>query len=211
LLYTENCVFCHAFGNANRAVDLVHSAILQRDVNGNLLGAILRTGRPGLGMPAFSNFTPAQIADLAAFLHSLSEQSRSSGPETKQILTGDPAMGKAYFSATCSRCHSPTGDLAGVASRFRAADLQDRFLYPNGSVVPSATVTLPDGRKIEGSVVHDDEFSISVIARDGWYHSWSRAGVRVEIHDPLAAHRALLPTYTNQDIHNLLAYLATLK
>jgi cytochrome c oxidase cbb3-type subunit III len=35
--------------------------------------------------------------------------------------------------------------------------------------------------------------------------------MKVMIKDPLAAHRELLQKYTDADMHNLLAYLVTLK
>lgn len=90
-------------------------------------------------------------------------------------------------------------------------DLQFTFLYPINTALPTAAVWLRDGHRIEGSLAHDDEFSIALIGRDGWYRSWPRDDVRVEIHNPLAGHRALLARYTNQDVHNILAYLVTIK
>ena len=212
--YAANCALCHGgYGYEGRAPDLYHSAVLSHDVNGNLLGPIARAGRPALGMPAFSNLTSSQIADLAAFLHFMSNHIRDLGSGPERLLTGDAAKGRAYFAAACSGCHSPTGDLAGIGARMNGMDLQHRFLYPGyaSGRKPTAAVTLPDGRKIEGLVVHDDEFTIAITGKDGWYHSWPRAGVKVEIHDGLAEHLALLEKYTTQDMHNLFAYLASLK
>jgi cytochrome c oxidase cbb3-type subunit III len=210
-LYVANCALCHGgYGYENRAPDLRRSAVLNRDVNGNLVGAVARAGRPALGMPSFANLTNAQIADLAAFLH-FAGRTIQYGPTTDRMLTGDPVQGRAYFAAACSGCHSPTGDLAGIATRLSALDLQNRLVFPVNAATPSATVILPDGRRIEGLVVHDDEFSISITGRDGWYHSWPRTGVRVEIHDRLAGHLALMERLTNRDMHNVFAYLATLK
>lgn len=208
--YTANCALCHGLnGSEMRAPDLRYSGLVSHDENGNLIGPVVRTGRLALGMPSFSNLTASQMTDLVAFLHSIARLPRDD-PGTSRTVSGDPEQGKAYFAKTCAGCHSPTGDLAGVASRFSPRDLKYRILNPLG-VTHSATVTLPDGRRMEGTVVHDDEFTISIITADGWYHSWPRTIATVEIHDGLAAHRALLKTYTNQDFHNVFAYLLTLK
>jgi hypothetical protein len=45
----------------------------------------------------------------------------------------------------------------------------------------------------------------------GAYKSWPRADVQVEMQDKLAGHRALLPKYSDADLHNLTAYLVTVK
>jgi cytochrome c oxidase cbb3-type subunit 3 len=74
-----------------------------------------------------------------------------------------------------------------------------------------ATVTPRDGQAVEGTVEHNDEFEIAIRGKDGWYRSWPRSEVKVEIRDPLAAHRALMEKYTDRDIHDVFAYLETLK
>ncbi len=48
---------------------------------------------------------------------------------------------------------------------------------------------------------------------DGAQRTFRRDGEvpKVEIHDPLQPHKALLPTYTDKQIHDLTSYLVTLK
>jgi cytochrome c oxidase cbb3-type subunit 3 len=104
-----------------------------------------------------------------------------------------------------------TGDLAGIAGKYSPIDLQQHMVYPGRDVTVTANVIAPDGKTYEGKVVHNDEFTIAIIDKDGWYHSWRQSAVKVEIHDPLAAHRELMEKYTDKDMHNLFAYLATLK
>jgi cytochrome c oxidase cbb3-type subunit 3 len=130
----------------------------------------------------------------------------------EKLLTGDATKGKAYFfgAGHCDSCHSPTGDLAGIAKKYSPIDLEARFLYPGGAH-RSATVTLATGEKISGTVAHYDEFTIALHDGSGWYRSWARNKVKVEIRDPLEKHRALLSQYTDADVHNLFAYLETLK
>jgi hypothetical protein len=98
--------------------------------------------------------------------------------------------------------------------------LQARWLQPRGGrgVNPSAsaikvTVTLASGQKISGTLDRIDDFSVSLRDSSGEYHSFTREGPvpAVEIHDPLKPHLDLLAKYTDADIHNVTAYLVTLK
>lgn len=210
--YVKNCAMCHGGeGYEVRAPDLRFTSLLSRDIKGNIVGPVVRAGRPTLGMPAFSGLTSSQMTDLAAYLHSASDVFRARAAAGNRTLPGDVAQGKAYFAATCSGCHSPAGDLAGIGAKYTPVVLQRRILYPENAATTSATVTMSGGRTIQGRLVHNDEFDISLIDKDGWYRSFSRTGVKVEIHDPLAAHGSLLEKYTNPDIQNLVAYLVTLR
>jgi len=217
--FKSSCGFCHGDdATGNRAPDLVRSASVSHDVNGEVVGPIIRNGRADKGMPPFSSLSANQIADMVQFLHRQAYDALHSNAvprdyPLKKLLTGNVDAGKQYFNGAggCAGCHTPAGDLKGVAAKYSPLELQQRFLYPAGSGKRTATVTLPDGRVMAGPVVHADEFEIAITGKDGWYHSWPRSQVKVEIHDTLAAHRALLEKYTDQDIHNLFAYLETLK
>jgi len=217
--FKSNCGFCHGEDAAgNRAPDLIRSSVLNHDEHGDQIGPIIRNGRPDKGMPGFATLSDQQVADIVAFLHARVEESMHSArvpgdyPLAK-LLTGDAAAGKAYFEGPgqCVTCHSVTGDLAHAASKFSPVDLQQRMVYPAGRPRTTATVTDRNGKVFEGRLAGNDEFYVAVIAADGWYHRWPRAEVRVEIHDPLAAHRELTAKYTDRDMHNLFAYLSTLK
>lgn len=218
--YTKSCSFCHgasADGGAE-GPSLIRSAMLRHDNNGDLIGPVIHEGRPEKGMPPIP-LTPGQIADTVAFLHAqLKKLDRTSPGKPSRdhytmdvLLTGNAAAGKAYFNGAgkCAGCHSPTDDLAGIAKKFPAADLQTRFLYPIGKPAP-VTVTLAGGAQVKGTLVTMDAFFISIKDADGWPHSWPLSKVKVDVKDPLAEHRALLKTITNADIHNLFAYLVTL-
>jgi len=76
----------------------------------------------------------------------------------------------------------------------------------------TATVTLPAGA-ISGRLLRIDDFEVSIVLEDGTVRTFRRTGAvpKVEVHDPMQAHRDLLAVYTDQDIHNITAYLATLK
>jgi hypothetical protein len=202
--------------------------LVLHDDKGDKIGPVILNGRPQKGMPKFS-MTPTQIADISAFLHfQIEHKGDRHTYEIHNIATGDPKAGEAYFNGTgkCNSCHSPTGDLAGVATKYDAVTLQSRFLYPKTFAYPgmpgtgkphaitTVTVTLPSGETFSGKLKHIDTFSVSLYDANGEYHSWLRdrhPEMKVEVHDPLAAHIALLQKYTDTDMHNILAYLETMK
>ena len=223
-LYAPNCAFCHGAraNGGDTGPDLVRSALVLHDEKGELIGPVVHQGRPDRGMPPFASFSDSQLADLAAFLHMKVELAANRGLYKElNIVTGNAQAGAAYFQAHCASCHSPTGDLAHVASRFDPPGLQAQFLYPGATTRfdaepkpaprPPVTVTLPSGEAISGTLKRLDDFNMSIYEASGDYHSWPRSEVKVEVEDRLAPHRKLLPEYSDADMHNLLAYLVTLK
>jgi cytochrome c oxidase cbb3-type subunit III len=238
-LYAANCAGCHgvtARGGVG-APDLVRSLLVLDDEKGILIAPVIRNGRPDAGMPKMG-LTEPQIADLVAWLH---VQTYAAGHRTtyafQDVLTGDAKKGQAYFSATCAGCHSATGDLKGIGARYDALALQARWLQPRGGRaaggggrggrggrgggdtapstrgVTTATVSLPSGQKFSGTLDRVDDFSVSLRDSAGDYHSFTRDGAvpKVEIDDPLKPHTDLLAKYTDADVHNITAYLVTLK
>ena len=217
-LFQQNCGFCHGpDGRGASGPDLIRSTLVSHDVNGNLIADVVRNGRPQKGMPAFA-FSDVQIHQIADFLHAESKLAatvagrRPSAYPLENLLVGNAEAGKAYFNGAgrCARCHSPAGDLAHIAAKYKPIDLQGRIVFPSGAA-PRVTVMDVTGRKFEGEQVYADEFLISLRDSTGWIHTWKRTLVKSEVHDPLAAHVNLLLTYTDEDIHNLFAYLETLK
>ena len=215
--FKEACGFCHgADATGARAPDLVRSPLVNHDANGNLIGPVVRNGRPDQGMPAFP-MDDAKLAGIVAFLHAQVEAGLNSAgvpsdyPVVK-LLTGDAAAGKKYFegAAGCAACHTAQRSLAGVARKHSAVGLQQRMLYPAGAP-KTVTVTLADGATLNGTLEHLDEFTVLLKDAGGWHHSYARGSVKkVDVHDPLSAHRELLKRYTDADVHNLFAYLETL-
>jgi mono/diheme cytochrome c family protein len=229
-LYTTYCAGCHGLNarGGPGAPDLVRSLVVLDDEKGLLIGPVLRNGRPDAGMPKL-NLTEPQISDLVAWLHVQTwAADHRSTYAYKDVLTGDPHKGEAFFNATCASCHSAAGDLKGIGARYDGFSLQARWLQPRGGrgnggrgganvgsprAAITVTVTLPSGEKVLGTLDRIDDFSVSLRDSAGAYHSFTREGdvPKVEIHDPLKAHTELLAKYTDADIHNVTAYLATLK
>jgi cytochrome c oxidase cbb3-type subunit 3 len=215
--FTQSCAFCHGpDATGARAPDLVRSPLVAHDVKGDKIGEVIRLGRPDKGMPPLS-LSDQQIQDIAAYLHARASEALNSGdvPSTyplEKLLTGNAEAGKTFFNGPggCKTCHSPTGDLAAIGTKYSPVDLQSRMLYPRGKRT-IAVVTLPSGEQVTGPLAHADDFVIALRDTAGWYRSFSRDQVKVELQDPLAAHRDLLSKLTHADVHSLFAYLESLK
>jgi len=215
--FEQACGFCHGpDATGARGPDLVRSTLVAHDVKGDLIGDVIRHGRPDKGMPAMP-LTDAQVNDIAAFLHARAAEALSSsglprGYPVEKMLTGNAEAGKTYFNGAggCNKCHSPSGDLDKVASKYSPIELEAHMLYPGGRHA-TAVVTLPSGEQIKGPVVHVDDFEIGLRDASGWYRSFSRERVKVELQDPLSAHQEMLSKVTQAEVHNLFAYLETLK
>lgn len=169
-------------------------------------------------MPAFKNLSEEQIYDIAEYLHEQVYLATNRGLYGEEYASqqahssGNAQEGKAFFAAHCASCHSVTGDLAHIGSKFsQVSAIQARFLWPRLDKPVHATVTTRSGEKVEGTVVRMNDFDVAIDDADGHYHYWPRDQVKVSVSDPLSAHRALLSQYTDADIHNLAAYLLTIK
>jgi cytochrome c oxidase cbb3-type subunit 3 len=223
--FASQCGFCHGRDAAGGAggTDLTRSTLVAEDVRGDRLGPMIRSGRPAQGMPAFA-LSDTDLAAIVAFIH---DQKRTADLATggrrsvdpSDLQTGDAAAGKRYFDAACTRCHSPTGDLARVATRYQGLTLLQRMLYPSQAgrggdpsrVPQTVTVTLGPGQVVTGKLAYRDEFTIALTDASGWYRSWPTSQVKFSVDDPLQAHVEQLGKYTDDDMHNVLAYLQTLR
>jgi cytochrome c oxidase cbb3-type subunit 3 len=227
-IFVPACGFCHGNdAHGKSGPDLVRSALVLHDDKGEVIGPVIRNGRLERGMPAFSALSTEQLADLSAFLHSrAADVSNRFAYKIGDLITGDAEKGAAFFNGDghCGSCHSATGDLAHVATKYEPVELQRRMLYPapnlidvflGRAVTPPAptkvTVQLASGERVSGTLDHLDEFAVSMHDSAGWYRSFSRESVTVDVQDPRAAHEGLLAKYTDQEMHDVLAYLETLK
>ena len=217
-LFQQNCSFCHGrdAGGGETGPDLTRSKLVSADVSGDKISDVVHNGRAEKGMPRFS-FNDSEMSSVVAFIHSQATKAQSKagsrrGVDVSDLQTGNVDAGKAYFNGAggCSTCHSPTGNLAGIATKYQGLQLEQRMLYPRDTK-SSVTVTLPGGKAIDGTLVYQDEFTIALRDSSGTYHSWSRDAVKDHVDSPVDAHVAQFPKYTDDDIHNLMAYLQTLR
>jgi cytochrome c oxidase cbb3-type subunit 3 len=205
------------------------------DQAGELILPIVRGARASKGMPAL-NVPDEDVKAVAAFLHSLlASGGRQGAPPPSDapppnIVVGDAAAGKTYFAARCSACHSVTGDLQGIATRVPdPKTLQNLWVSggmaaggrggrrggapPSDTSAPKVMITLGPGQTLQGQLLHIDDFIITFVQPNGLVRSVRREGDRpaVVVEDPLKAHRDLLAVYTEKDIHDVTAYLVSVK
>lgn len=220
--FVAQCGFCHGRDTAGgeSGPDLTLSQLVADDVRGDKIGPVVRTGRTDAGMPSF-RMDAKELTAIVAFIHTQAKQYAELGGgrrtvEASDLATGNAEDGRAYFNGAggCAGCHSVSGDLAGVATRFKGLSLLQRMLYPNGRPAPApsrATFTLESGQTITAPVAAEDEFSVTIFDPLGQRQTYARDKVKVKVEDPLAAHFAQLGKYSDADMHNVYAFLATLK
>jgi cytochrome c oxidase cbb3-type subunit 3 len=216
-LFLEKCAFCHGkdTGGGEDGPDLTRAKLVGEDKNGDKIGPVVRNGKPATGMPSFT-VSDTELASLVAFIHTQrtiaeSQNGQRKGVDTADLKTGNVEAGRQYFNGAgkCSSCHSPTGDLAGVAKRNDGLKLFERLMYPRGAK-GKMTVTLPSGETITGEEAYRDEFNVALRDSSGRYRAWPASKVKVTVNAPAEAHVDLLAKYTDTDIHNLMAFLLTL-
>jgi mono/diheme cytochrome c family protein len=227
-VYAAECINCHgthARGSDNGA-DLIRSEIVLHDRYGSTIGPYLKKGHPTQTTPP-AQLTQAQIEDLSHTIHQELYNTLRAALVIQNVLTGDAKAGAEYFSGAgkCSTCHSPTGDLAHIGARMDPPALQQRFLFPGGggrgrggrgggaSANPvTVTVTPASGAAITGVLLHLDDFNVALRDSAGEYRSFKRtAALKVVKNDPAEVHHQLLDQYTDKNMHDMVAYLETLK
>lgn len=223
-LFRQDCSFCHGrdAGGGESGPNLTRSRLVTSDVNGDKIGPVVRNGRPDKGMPPFDR-SDQQIASLVAFIHTQQNNAIAGaggrrgvggrkGVDASDLQTGNAEAGKQYFEGAggCATCHSPTGDLAGLASRYSGLELEEQMLYPKHAK-PKVSVTLASGQTINGTLDYLDEFTVGVVDSTGTYRSWRTGDVQYKVDPALNAHVEQFSKYTDADIHNLMAYLQTLR
>jgi cytochrome c oxidase cbb3-type subunit III len=226
-LYSVNCQFCHGadIRGGDSGPSLLRSSLVLDDQHGELIAPVIQSGRTDRGMPKFA-FTNEQAADVAAFLHTFRaagyDESRQKPPN---IVVGDARAGEAFFNTRCASCHSTSGDLRGIASRIDDPRLlQQTWLMPGSGAgrggpppvsipPPRVAVTTADGVRIEGLLDKLDDFIVSLTTDEGVHQSFRISGNQptIELNDPLQPHKDLLRIYKDSDIHNITAFLVTLK
>jgi cytochrome c oxidase cbb3-type subunit 3 len=238
-LYEINCRACHGAdlrGGDIGGPNLLRSQLVLNDQHGELILPVVKNGRQNPGMPPMPALPlpDADIVAVAEYIHSVAFTMRGQGspPPGEEvelnILVGDAKAGEAYFKARCASCHSADGDLKGIAERIsNPTQLQNLWVsggggrgrggppVPGGPVPRTVTVSVtePNGSKVEGRLVRIDDFYVVLLTEDGMQRTFRRFGdsPKVVVNDPLETHRKLLSVYTDKDIHDVTAYLVTLK
>ncbi len=217
-MFAAQCGFCHgrdAMGGET-GPNLTKSALVRDDASGDAIRALLREGRIDKGMPAF-RLSDADTTAVIAFIGDQRSKSELPGArrsvDPADLQTGNAERGREYFNGTgrCRTCHSPAGDLSGVATRHQGLELLQRMLYPSKSRAATVRVTLQAGEAVTGALAYHDEFTIALTDSSGRYRSWLTRDVTFTVDNPLDAHVDQLAKYTDDDMHDVLAYLQTLR
>ena len=233
-VFATYCAACHGAdgrGGTEGATDLTRSAIAAAADGGTQLGAFLKVGRPERRMPPVS-LSDVELADLATYLRSIAAPSARGGGRNAitAVVVGNAASGERYFNGAgkCATCHSAAGDLKGIGSRLPAAAIQGRLVYPrdNGNYPPSfnappnpseaprtVVVTLPSGDTFSGRLMWLTDFHVTLKDEAGLLRTIARHGdtPSVVVTDPLQYHLDHMRVLTDKDMHDLTAYLVTLK
>ena len=230
-LYSISCQGCHGAdlrGGDLGGPNLLRSQVVLSDQDGELILPIVQGARQATGMPAIS-MTADDVKATATYIHSVVATAKGQGappdvgiaPTT--ILVGDAAAGQQYFAAKCSSCHSVTGDLQGIATRYPDPKLlQNRWVAGGGGGrgatnsdrrTVTVKVTKPSGEVVEGRLVRIDDFLVTLANADDSLATIRRDGdkPKVDVTDPMQAHRDLLAVYTDKNMHDVTAYLVTVK
>jgi cytochrome c oxidase cbb3-type subunit III len=243
-LYGINCRLCHGpdlRGGDLGGVNLLRSQLVLNDQDGELIYPVVHEGRNTPGLPPMPPLPlpEADVKAVAAYIHSVAAKAAGQGgpppgpPVVLNIVVGNAAAGQKYFAANCASCHSATGDLQGIASRYpEPMALQNAWVAggggggrggrggPPADAAPArqpkpvtVAVTLASGERVEGRLDRIDDFIVTLTQPDGTSRTFRRSGPvpQVQITDPLAGHKQLLTKYTDKDIHDVTAYLVTLK
>jgi cytochrome c oxidase cbb3-type subunit III len=223
-LFGPQCGFCHGQDarGTGAGPDLARSLVILTDENGKELGEFLQLGRPAAGMPSFPNLSRPQLTDIATFLHDRVQASLAR--DVVQVAVGDAARGRRYFEGAgrCTSCHSASGDLKEIATNYDPITLTDKIVNPRTSGGRGRTtdpyprrvlVKLVGGKTVSGILEYVNEFAVTLRDSGGRRMSFRRDGEvpQVEIVDPLQSHQDLLPKLADNDLHDLTAYLMTLK
>ena len=226
-VWVAECITCH--GTLARGTDngpnLIRSMVILRDRYGSVLGPFLKKGHPTQTSPSSTALTEQHAVDLTHFLRQRIEDTLRGSVAfvPGDVLVGDAAAGAKYFASEgkCTSCHSATGDLAKVATRIpNPVDLQQRMLFPTGrgrgigaaGAAVTVTITPASGTPTSGTLVQMDDFYISFRDATGTLRTVKRSPtMKVTKTNPLQVHHNLLSTISDKDVHDLVAYLVTLK
>lgn len=227
-IFSVNCAFCHgsnARGGEGGGPNLLRSPLVMNDQHGEVLQAFIAVGRPERGMPKFQ-LPAAGVADIAAYLHTFDIKAEMAADfNPKSVLIGNASAGKALFKGRggCTACHSTRGDLAGIGAKYDPQHLQDliftgggtgRFGEPSPTAPPvRVRATLTSGAVLEGRLLELDDFFLVLLDESGTRVTVRRdaKGPAVQLDDPLQAHRDQVRRWEDRDLHDLTAYLASLK
>jgi mono/diheme cytochrome c family protein len=233
--YNTSCGYCHGARakGGNAGPDLISSDVSLHDEDGVGMAEYLKGAVHQKAVK--TDLAQSAVYDIAAYIHSriiVAAVTREEAHPDEVLKAGNAQAGQAYFNGAggCAKCHAVDGNLKGIGAKYDPITLQDKIVNPRagggrggrgGPGAPAApnptaitaTVTLPDGKTVKGLPLLVTDFDVTLRLDDGSTQTWARNnGIpKVELNDPLAAHVEIMKKLKDSDMHNLTAYLATVK
>ena len=224
--WAAECITCH--GAAGRGGEggpnILRSEVVIRNRNGDTLGPFLKKGHSMQSGRSSAELTSAQVVELSHFLRQRFTDTFRGSPlfVPGNVLVGNVAAGAAFFNGEgkCTECHSATGNLAGIGGKYDPVTLQQRLVFPmvaggrgrGGAVPKTAAITLPGEPTLRGDLIEMDDFLVTIRTADGRPQTIRRGpDMKVELQSRFDRHISLLDTLTDAQMHDLVAYLETLK
>jgi cytochrome c oxidase cbb3-type subunit III len=183
--FASTCAGCHGLDGrgGKTAPNIAHNSKLEHMPDAEI-SAIITSGIPGTGMPAFHSLGPAKVQALVTYLRILQGQTKT------QKLPGDLTRGKSVFfeKGECSSCHVIRGeggfagpDLTVYGADRSAAEITDAIIHPKNAAdarYKVVTVVTRDGQRFRGSIRNEDNFSLQLQAADGSFRFLLRSDVK---------------------------------
>ena len=239
-IWVTECIDCHGSQarGSEKGPNIIRTKTVNYDRSsatpGSVVGPFLKAGHPTQSGKASAAFTAEEAVALAHFMRKRVNDTMRGSPlfTVGDILVGDAKAGQAYFNGEgkCATCHTATTrNLAGIGTRIPApVDIQQRMLFPGGgggrgrgaapataAPNPNATtvsITPAAGPALSGVLVEQSDFFVTLRLADGTIRVVRRApGMKVVITTPLQAHIDLLDVISDTQIHDVVAYLESLK
>lgn len=209
------CANCHGpDGDLIANVDLGHGNFRQPYTDTQLL-AIIRNGIANTPMPASPNISDEQAGKIVAYLRSLAVE-QSPG------LAGNVLHGRVLFEGRgeCLGCHRVNGkgsrlgpELSHIGLQRSVAELEVSLRAPERQVQANHrfyAVTTKTGERVSGRLLNQDAFTVQLLDTNERLRSFLKTDLLdYSFTDPRMP--ALGARYSDQDIADLVAYLASLR
>jgi putative heme-binding domain-containing protein len=217
-VYATHCVQCHgATGIGVGGIDLRRGR-LPRASTDDALAALVASGIPGTGMPAFK-FTSDEVRGLVAFVRG----GLGADPNAPPVKLGSAVRGRAVYEGQgrCASCHrvGTTGSRSGPdltdigATRTPAAILRS-VVDPTGGMRPinrPVRAVTRDGTIMSGRRLNEDTYTVQLVTAEGRLVSLVKADLREWSVSPISPMPSYKDTLSAEDLADLVAYLVSLK
>ena len=216
-IFVGQCALCHGIGGTGGRGPALNRPDIPRAADNQALFSIIKNGIPETEMPEAWQRTDREIWQVAGYVRSL-------GRTAVTKLSGDPARGRQIYDSKggCAACHIISGRggssgpaLTEIGARRSAAHLREALIDPGASVPEGflvVNIVTRDGRKIRGTRLNEDSFTIQLRDPGNVFHSFRKLDLAELNKEPGVS---TMPSYRDalsaSEIDDLVAYLAGLR